>query len=97
MHPGKPWAVVHDFLALPPAEVVRRERNPSFGKLVSRELGRAQAFGRHAQNITGVDGLHADLARFSEAFWPQSASKPLLFDNPGEYVVAESTPRGKLW
>lgn len=96
-HPGKPWAVVHDFLALPPAQLVRRERSPSVARIVRTEFGRAQAFGRYSQNVTGEDGLDADLAQLSEAYWPRShaASSPL--DNPGGLRIADSTPRGKLW
>ena len=97
MHPGKPWAVVHDFLALPPAGLVRRERIPSITRIVRTELGRAQSFGRHAQNLVGKDGLDTDLTRFAEAYWPESAVAPSLLDKPGDLRVADSTPRGKLW
>ena len=97
MHPGKPWAVVHDFLALPPAGIVRRERSPSITRIVRTEFGRAQAFGRHAQNVAGEDGLDANLARFTEAYWPRSTAIPSLLDNPGDTALADSTPRGSLW
>ena len=96
-HPGKPWAVVHDFLALPPARLVRRERNPSVARILRTEFGRAHAFGRHAQNVAGQDGLDADLTRLTEAFWPRSSATSSILDNPGDLGVAESTPRGKLW
>lgn len=97
MHPGKPWAVVHDFVALPPARLVRREHSPSIARIVGTEFGRAQAFGRHAQNVAGRDGLDAELARFTEAYWPRSSAAPSLLDNPGDLRVAGSTPRGKIW
>ncbi|MYF11006.1 MAG: hypothetical protein F4229_08495, partial [Gammaproteobacteria bacterium] len=97
MHPGKPWAVVHDFLALPPARWFRRERSPSVAGIVRTEFGRAQAFGRHAQNVGGQDGLDTDLSQLSEAFWPQSSAAASQFDNPGDLLVAGAMPGGKLW
>ena len=95
--PGKPWAVVHDFLALPPARLVRRDRNPAVERIVTTEFDRAHAFGRRAQNVAGQDGLAAELAQLIEAFWPRSSAAVSPLDNPGDLVVADSTPRGKLW
>ena len=97
MHPSKPWAVVHDFLALPPAHWFRRERGPSVAGIVRTELGRAQAFARHAQNVAGQDGLDADLSQLSEVFWPRSSAAVSQLDNPGDLRVAGATPGGKLW
>ena len=97
MHPGKPWAVVHDFLALPPPRSFRREPSPSVAGIVRTEFGRAQAFGRHAQNVVGQDGLDADLSQLSEAFWPRSSVAASQLDNPGDLRVARATPGGKLW
>ena len=97
MHPGKPWAVVHDFLALPPAGLVRRRNSPSVARIVRTEFGRAQAFGHHAQNVAGQDGLDADLARLAEAYWPKSSVAPALLGNAGDMRLAGSTPRGRLW
>ena len=97
IHPGKSWAVVHDFLALPPARLFRRDRNSSVAKILRTEFGRSHAFGRHAQNVAGEGGLDADLARLTEAFWPRSAPATSPLDDPGDLFVAGSTPRGKLW
>ncbi|MCY3820256.1 MAG: DEAD/DEAH box helicase family protein [Gammaproteobacteria bacterium] len=97
MHPGKPWAIVHDFLALPPAGWFRRDRTPSIAGIVRTECGRAQAFGRYAQNIVGHDGLDADLSQLSETFWPRSSAVASQLDNPGDLRVARATPGGKLW
>ncbi len=97
MHPGKPWAVVHDFLALPPPLWFRRGPNPSVVGIVRTEFGRAQAFGRHAQNVVGQDGLDSDLSQLSEAFWPRSSVAAAQLDNPGDLRVASATPGGKLW
>ena len=97
VHPGKPWAVVHDFLALPPPRSFRREPSGSVAGIVRTEFGRAQAFGRHAQNVVGQDGLDADLSQLSEAFWPRSSVAGSQLDNPGDLRVASATPGGKLW
>ena len=97
MHPGKPWAAVHDFLALPPPRWFRREPSPSVAGIVRTEFGRAQAFGRYAQNVVGQDGLDADLSQLSEAFWPRSSAAASQLDNPGHLRVAGATPGGKLW
>ena len=97
MHPDKPWAVVHDFLALPPPRWFRREPSPSVAGIVRTEFGRAQAFGRYAQNVFGQDGLDADLSQLSEAFWPRSSAAASQLDNPGHLRVAAATPGGKLW
>ena len=97
MHPGKPWAVVHDILALPPARLFRREPSPSVAGIVRTEFGRAQAFGQHAQNVVGQDGLDADLAQLSEAFWPRSSVAQSRLDKPGDFRVASATPGGRLW
>jgi len=96
-HPGKPWAVVHDFLALPAARWFRHERSDSVAGLVTTEFRRAQAFGRHAQNVAGKDGLDADLSRLQEAFWPVSSAAPSRVDEAGDLSIASATPEGQLW
>ena len=96
-HAGKPWAVVHDFLALPPPRWFRREPSPSVAGIVRTEFGRAQAFGRHAQNVVGQDGLDADLTQLSDAFWPGSSVAASQLDNPGDFKLASAIPGGKLW
>ncbi len=97
MHPGKHWAVVHDFLALPPSRWFRREPSTSVSGIIRTEFGRAQAFGQHAQNVAGQDGLDADLTELSDAFWPRSSVVGTYLQNPGDYRVASATPGGKLW
>ena len=47
-HPGKPWAIVHDFLALPPARLVRGDGTRGLKKIIETELNRTYAFGRYA-------------------------------------------------
>ena len=97
MHPDKPWAIVHDFLALPPPRWFRREPTPSVAGIVRTEFGRAQAFGQHAQNVVGENGLDADLSELSEAFWPRSSVAASQLRDPGDLRVASATPGGKLW
>ncbi len=92
-HPGKPWAIVHDFLALPPA----RSASGAGKKIIETELKRAHAFGRHARNVAGACGLHSDLERIRTAFWPEPGAGNDILKTANECVVARMTPRGKPW
>ena len=96
-HAGKPWAIVHDFLALPPAQLVRGEGTKGLKKIIGTELNRAYAFGRYAQNVAGADGVHADLERIASAYWPESGAETGILNIANEHVVASATPRGKPW
>ena len=96
-HPGKPWAIVHDFLALPPVRVVRGDGTKGLKKIIETELSRAYAFGRYAQNIAGADGVHADLERLTTAYWPEAGVETGILNAADEHVVASATPRGKPW
>ena len=95
-HPGKPWAIVHDFIALPPARLVAVEGARTMRKLVRSELDRAYSFAAHARNATGVDGVLAVLERIQDVYWPAGDSGFLL-QEPGDYVVAPTTPEGIPW
>ncbi len=97
VHPGKPWAIVHDFLALPPAQLVRRDNTRALKKIIATELQRAYAFGKYAQNVAGTDGVHADLERFTATYWPDASAATSILNNANEHTVASATPRGKLW
>ena len=96
-HPGKPWAIVHDFLALPPARLVRRDGTPALKRIIRRELDRTYAFGRYAQNVAGEHGVAADLERVTSAYWPQARAAAGILNAPHEHSVATATPRGKPW
>ena len=96
-HAGKPWAIVHDFLALPPVELVRRDGTPSLRRIVESEVNRAYTFGKHAQNAAGNDGVHADLDRITTAYWPAGRHAAGHLSDEGEHVVASGTPRGRPW
>jgi len=97
MHPGKPWAIVHDFIALPPAPLTLGDGAKGLRKIISAELSRAYAFGGYARNVAGTDGVHADLERITNTYWSDGASHSRIFDKAGECVIARSTPRGRPW
>ena len=96
-HPGKPWAIVHDFLALPPARLVRGDGTQGLKKIIETELNRAYAFGKYARNIAGADGVHADLQRLTNAYWPVAGGETGILTKANEHVAASATPRGKPW
>ena len=96
-HPGKPWAIVHDFLALPPVPLVRGDGTRALKKIIETELNRAYAFGRYAQNVAGPNGVHADLERLTTSYWPEAGVETGILNSANEHVVATATPRGKPW
>lgn len=95
-HPGKQWAIIHDFLTLPPAQLLRYYETESIKKIIRTELNRAYSFAAHARNTTGSEGVLANLHRIKSAFWPEGSSSSIL-DNPGDNVIALATPQGKPW
>ena len=97
VHPDKPSAIVHDFLALPPAPFVRADGTKSLKKIIKTELSRAYAFGGYAHNVAGVDGVHADLERIAHAYRTDSDGETGVLATADEHVVASATPKGKLW
>ena len=96
-HPGKPWAIVHDFLALPPVPLMRGDGTRALKKIVETELNRAYAFGGFAQNVAGADGVHADLERLATAYWPEAGTETGVLNSANEHLVANAMPRGKPW
>ena len=97
VHPGKQWAIVHDFLALPPVRLVRRDGTRALKKIIETELHRAYAFGRYARNVAGPDGVHADLQRLTTTYWPDAGVETGILNSADEHAVATATPRGKPW
>lgn len=95
--PGKPWAIIHDFLGLPPAELVARDGTRSMRKLVETELHRTTAFGRHAKNVAGEDGVVAELDRITKAYWPAAGIEAEILSTADEYVISRATPEGRPW
>ena len=96
-HPGKPWAIVHDFLALPPVRLVRGVGTKGLKKIIETELHRTYAFGKHARNVAGADGVHANLERISDAYWTETGVGTGILHTANEYVVARATPGGRPW
>ena len=95
-HPDKPWAIVHDFLALPPAQMLGSGETTNTKRIIRTELDRAYAFAAHAKNAAGDAGVLANLQRIRTAFWPESERSPIL-QRAGDSVVDASTPKGKPW
>ena len=93
-YPTKSFAVVHDFLSLPPASMLRRDATSSVEKIVKTELRRAYSFAAHARNTTGPNGILSHLESIESAYWSSGAVCSRILQNPEEYVVAPSTPRG---
>ena len=96
-HTRKPWAIVHDFLALPPVRLLRNDGMKGLKKIVETELNRSYAFGGYAQNVAGPHGVHADLERITNAYWPVTGTDTGILYHSNEHLVANATPRGKPW
>lgn len=94
-HPDKPFAIIHDFLALPPARHLANAS--SVRSILDGELGRAYAFAQHASNPTGPEGAFANIAEIREAYWPSGSTGPANLQHPGALFVAPGTPRGAPW
>ena len=93
---NKPWAIVHDFLALPPVTALRDVTGSHLKKIVENELGRAFAFATYARNSTGHDGTVAWLARIRDAYWPKGSPSNLLHATTDSHI-APGTPTGTPW
>ena len=97
-HPDKPWAILHDFIALPPVELVR-DAGPAdkdLKRIVQSELSRAFSFAAHARNATGEDGVLAHLELLRNAYWPERESRPVL-QRAGDRLISPATPEGTPW
>ncbi len=97
-HPDKPWAVLHDFIALPPVELFNQSGSSDHDlkKIVRSELSRAYTFASHARNATGVDGVLSHLDLIKNTYWPERSAAPVL-RSEGDYLIAPATPKGNLW
>ena len=98
MHPGKPWAILHDFLALPPVGLLRAagSSDKDLKRIVQGELSRALAFAAYARNAGGTGGALDHLESIRNAYWPESYGDALL-EGPGDRLLAPGTPRGASW
>ncbi len=91
-HRDKPCALVHDFLALPPAQLVAYDKT-NVQKIVRTEFNRAYTFAKYARNATGEKTVFADLERIRTAYQPNSGT-PTLLQRPGDSFISPGTPRG---
>lgn len=93
-HRDKPYALVHDFLALPPARLMAHDRTDA-QKIVRAEFNRAYTFAKYAQNATGEDNIFADLDRIRSAY-QLDHGMPTLLHETGDAFVSPGTPRGPV-
>ena len=91
-HRDKPYALVHDFLALPPAKVLAHDETDA-QKIIRTEINRAYTFAKYACNATGEKNIFADLERIRTAYRPDSHASTLL-QRPGDFFISPGTPRG---
>ena len=94
-HHDKPYALIHDFLALPPAQLVAHDTT-GVQKIVRTEFNRAYTFAKHARNATGENPVFADLERIRTAYKSNGEASPLL-QRSGDFFISPSTPRGFTW
>ena len=92
----KPWAIVHDFLALPPASMVRSEESTQLKSIIRGELDRAYSFAGHAKNASGKEGVLSDLQRIRSVYWPEGQPQGIL-QGVGDSALASGTPKGRPW
>ena len=95
-HPEKPWAIVHDFLALPPAQLLRHGATIGLKRIVRTELDRAYSFAAHARNAAGSDGVLSDLQQIRTSYWPEGKHSTVL-QRAGDSVISAATPQGAPW
>ena len=94
-HRDKPYALIHDFLALPPAQLVAHDTT-NVQRIVRTEFNRAYTFAKYARNATGENAVFADLEQIRTAYQPTSETS-LLLQRSGDFFVSPGTPRGATW
>ena len=94
-HHDKPYALIHDFLALPPAQLVAHDTT-NVQKIVRTEFSRAYTFAKYARNATGENTVFADLERIRTAYTSNGETSPLL-QRSGDVFISPSTPKGSTW
>ena len=95
LHRDKPYALVHDFLALPPAQLIAHDKT-NVQKIVRTEFSRAYTFAKYARNATGTETVFADLERIRAAYRPNTDT-PTLLQRTGDSFISPGTPRGPIW
>ncbi len=97
LHPGKSAAVVHDFLALPPASQFQDTKDTGASKIVETELARAYAFAKYAENAAGQNNTLQELEDIENAYWPKKQNQTSYLFQEGTIHIANTTPEGRLW
>ncbi len=95
-HPDKPWAIIHDFLALPPSKPASTSTAASIKKIIQTELGRAYALAANSQNAHGEEGALEQIEKIQEEYWPTRRTSEIL-KRTGALVIAPLTPKGRPW
>ncbi len=95
LHRDKPFALVHDFLALPPAQLIAHDKT-NVQKIIRTEFNRAYSFAKYARNATGKTTVFADLERIRTAYHPDGRQATLL-QRSGDSFISPGTPRGSAW
>ena len=94
-HPDKPYAIVHDFVALPPARLTVGD-DTKVARILSTEFNRAYTFARYARNSTGKTSVFNDLKRIRSAY--ESGERTGTGRTSAEeFYIAEGIPRGAAW
>ena len=97
---GKSYAVLHDFLALPPTTLLCQSypSDTDLRRIVHSELSRAYSFAAHARNAIGEKGSLTQLETIKNAYWPAPGAGPSsILRDPADHLIAPSTPKGNLW
>lgn len=94
LHRDKPFALVHDFLALPPAGLVAHDKTNA-QKIIRTEFNRAYTFAKYARNATGEKNVFADLERIRTAYESDHEDSAIL-QRSGDYFISAGTPRGLI-
>ncbi len=99
LHRGKPFATLHDFIALPPTPLVRHAHpsDQDLRRIVQSELSRAFSFASHSRNPSGTNGVLTHLRTIKNAYWPGSDTQSSILRSAGDLLISPSTPRGRPW
>ncbi len=94
-HPDKNIALVHDFLALPPAKLVAYDPK-NVRKVVVSELNRAYTFAKYADNAVGEHSILDQLGAIRSAYFSSIGNSAIL-QRAGDMIVSSGIPRSSVW
>lgn len=90
LHPDKDYAMVHDFLALPPP-YIGYEYTQATRRIILTELQRALSFAKYANNASGLEGIFERVKSIRDHYWEHKG--PISADTI-ENQVDTGTPTG---